>query len=150
LKDGVIDFIVSDHSPCMPEMKCMASGDFQRAWGGIASLQLGLSIVWTEAQQRGFTLENMTEWMSRRPAELVGLGHRKGALAQGYDADLVVWNPDLEFEVSAPMLLHRHKITPYQARTLSGTVMQTYVRGIRVFHNGRITGPPTGSLLLKN
>jgi allantoinase len=150
LSEGVIDFIVSDHSPCPPEMKCMTSGDFQKAWGGIASLQLGLSIVWTEARRRGCTIENIAAWMSRRPAELVGLDNRKGAISPGFDADLVVWNPDQEFNVTTDKLFHRHKITPYQDRMLAGTIEQTYVRGTRVFHNGEITGQPTGSLLTRH
>ena len=130
-------------------MKCLTSGDFQKAWGGIASLQLGLSIVWTEARSRGLTVENIAEWMCRRPAALVGLEDRKGAVARGFDADLVVWDPEREFKVTPDRLLHRHKITPYQDRTLAGIIKQTYVRGTRVFYNGEITGQPSGLVLMR-
>jgi len=150
LSDGIIDLIVSDHSPCPTEMKCMTLGDFQKAWGGIASLQLGLSIVWTESRRRGFTIENIAEWMCRRPAELVGLGGRKGMIAAGYDADLVVWNPETEFTVECDMLYHRHKVTPYDGRNLYGKIEATFLRGKNIYKHGSPMGQPAGTQLLRH
>ena len=125
---GEIDLVASDHSPCPPEMK-ETGGDFFSAWGGIASLQLSLSAVWSGARMRGVNPERIAEWMSSGPAKLAGLGERKGALAPGYDADIVVWDPDGSFVVEPAMLLHRHKVTPYLGRTLYGTVRSTFVGG---------------------
>jgi allantoinase len=149
LNTGVIDFIVSDHSPCPREMKCLTSGDFQKAWGGIASLQLGLSIVWTEAKQRGFAVEDLARWMCRQPAEFIGIGKHKGVIARGFDADLVVWDPEKNFVVSADTLLHRHKLTPYEGRTLFGTIKQTYLHGRRVFDDGVIASEAAGQTLMR-
>ncbi|HZP50808.1 allantoinase AllB [Actinocrinis sp.] len=128
LDSGVIDFVVSDHSPCAPELKQRASGDFATAWGGIASVQLGLPVVWTEARQRGWTLGRIAELMAMRPADFVGLPH-KGRIAVGCDADLVVFDPDAEFTVDGATLAHRHPVTPYQGSTLTGVVQATYLRG---------------------
>jgi len=132
LIDGDIDLIASDHSPCPPEMKD-TEGDFFSAWGGIASLQLSLSAVWTGARARGSKPERVAQWMSAAPARLAGLQDRKGALAPGYDADIVVWDPDARFVVDAARLLHRHKVTPYAGRELFGQVSATYVGGQRIF-----------------
>ena len=147
LNTGVIDFIVSDHSPCPPAMKLLETGDFQKAWGGIASLQLGLSIVWTEARQRRFTMEHLANWMCKRPAEFIGLAKRKGTIAPGFDADIVVWDPDKNFTVSTDMLLHRHRLTPYEGRALFGTITQTYLRGRRIFGDGVAISEPSGQIL---
>ncbi|HYN83473.1 MAG TPA: allantoinase AllB [Gemmatimonadaceae bacterium] len=125
---GEIDLVASDHSPCPPAMKETA-GDFFAAWGGIASLQLSLPVVWTGARMRGVTLERIAEWMSATPAKLAGLEGTKGALAPGFDADIVVWDPDATFVVEAVKLHHRHKVTPYLGRTLYGTVHSTFVGG---------------------
>lgn len=133
LRQGVLDMIVSDHSPCPPEMKRMESGSFAEAWGGIASLQFGLPLVWTEARARGFDERNVARWMCEAPAELAGLRGVKGAIDVGYDADLVVWNPDRPFVVEAGRVLHRHAVTPYLGRTLSGVVERVYVRGAGAF-----------------
>ncbi len=149
LRDGVIDSIVSDHSPCPPDLKKVGDGDFHQSWGGISSLQLGLSIVWTEASNRGFRLQNIAEWMCRRPAELVGLHGRKGAIAPGYDADIVVWNPEASFSVEASSLHHRHRMTPYEGRTLFGKVEKTFLRGVKIFDNGVFVGSPAGKVVLK-
>ena len=131
--EGDISMIVSDHSPCPPEMKALSSGDFFEAWGGIASLQLGLPAVWHEARARGASVELIVERMSRAPARLAGIGNRKGHLAPGYDADIVIWNPDAPVVVSEMALQHRHPITPYRGRTLTGRVCATYVGGVQVF-----------------
>ncbi len=129
---GDIDLIVSDHSPCPPEMK-ETEGDFFSAWGGIASLQLSMSAVWTGARSRGVKPERIAEWMSAAPARVAGLQSRKGALAAGYDADIVVWDPKARFVVDPAQLLHRHKVTPYAGRELFGRVTATYVGGKRIF-----------------
>jgi len=129
---GDIDLIASDHSPCPPEMKG-TDGDFFAAWGGIASLQLSLSAVWTGARARGMKPERIAQWMSAAPARLAGLQERKGSLAPGYDADIVLWDPDSRFVVEPTELLHRHKLTPYAGRELFGRVSATYVGGQRIF-----------------
>lgn len=147
LRAGVIDLVVSDHSPCPPERKGLGSGDFLKAWGGIASLQLRLPAVWTAAAARGFTLDDMARWMCRRPAELAGLGHRKGRLLPGYDADLVAWNPEADFEVTPDGLHHRHKLTPYAGRRLRGVVETTVLRGRVVFDRGAFPEAPFGEPL---
>jgi allantoinase len=148
LADGVLDMVVSDHSPCTPALKGRGGGSFRDAWGGIASLQLGLAVMWTEAHRRGIGLPALARWMAQAPAELAGLAHRKGALAPGYDADIVVWDPDRTFEVGAGGLQHRHHLTPYAGETLRGVVCQTYVRGQLVYDDGEFAAAPVGALLV--
>ncbi|TQM04287.1 allantoinase AllB [Pseudonocardia kunmingensis] len=126
LADGVIDMVVSDHSPSPPALKHLETGDFGTAWGGIASLQVGLPVVWTEARRRGHGLADVVRWMAERPAALVGLPH-KGRIAAGGDADLVVFAPDAPFAVGD--LHHRHPVTPYAGRELAGVVRRTWLRG---------------------
>jgi allantoinase len=141
--------VVSDHSPCPPILKRRDVGDFFVAWGGIASLQLGPAVVWTGMRNRGLPIERLVEWMSTAPAALAGLETSKGAIAPGYDADLVLFDPDRTFEVREDMLLHRHTVTPYLGVSLCGVVEATYVRGVRAYD--RRTGPadtPPGQLLL--
>jgi allantoinase len=129
---GDIDLIASDHSPCPPAMK-ETEGDFFSAWGGIASLQFSLSAVWTGARIRGLKPERIAQWMSTAPARLAGLQGRKGALAAGYDADIVLWDSEASFVVNPTEILHRHKVTPYVGRELFGKVLATYVGGRRIF-----------------
>lgn len=148
LKAGGIDFIASDHSPCPPAMKAFDLGDFQRAWGGIASLQFTLPVMWTAAQQRGFSLLDLSEWLARRPAAFVGLSGRKGVIAEGYDADLVVWNPEASFTLTAEMIQHRHKVTPYEGQRLNGVVEMTFLRGQKIFERGRFGDEPLGKAIL--
>ncbi|WP_430297965.1 allantoinase AllB [Sinomonas sp. B1-1] len=131
LEDGTIDCIVSDHSPSTVDLKDLENGDFGVAWGGVASLQLGLSIIWTEARRRGIALEQVVRWMGEKPAELARL-QRKGVLAPGYDADLAVFAADETFIVDADRLHHKNHITPYQGKALSGVVRRTFVRGTEV------------------
>src|SRR6185369_5057380 len=145
LSDGTIDFIVSDHSPCPGEMKLRESGDFMQAWGGIASLQLRLPVVWTEARRRGFSLLDLTRWLCANPARQVSFEPRKGSIGVGYDADLVIWNPDLQFTVTPSILQHRHKITPYAGEVLSGVVQQTFLRGRKI----KFSDAPLGHMLLR-
>lgn len=138
LKSNLIDIIVSDHSPSTPELKNIGEGDFGAAWGGIASLQLTLPVVWTQARARGFSLAHVAEWMSQRPARLVGL-RTKGGIALGHDADFCLFAPDDSFVVDPAQLHHRNPGTPYDGRTLSGTVRSTILRGVRI-DPGRATG----------
>jgi allantoinase len=128
LADSTLDCIVSDHSPCIPELKKFTSGDFGEAWGGISSLQLGLPIVWSEARKRGHTLVDVCRWMSGSTAALVGLDHR-GSLAVGNNADLCVFAPDDAFVVLPERLHHRNAVTPYAERALAGVVRQTWLAG---------------------
>ncbi|MEO5815001.1 MAG: allantoinase AllB [Gemmatimonadaceae bacterium] len=147
LIDGEISLVASDHSPCPPSMKDQTLGDFFQAWGGIASLQLGLPAVWHEAQTRGASIEQVAEWMSAAPARLAGLSHSKGRLAPGFDADIVIWNPETPVAVDDLTLYHRHSLTPYRGRTLTGLVRATYVGGVQVCLNGRVAATTPGSLL---
>jgi allantoinase len=132
LLSGDIQLVASDHSPCPPAMKD-SQGDFFRAWGGIASLQLSLPAVWTGARERGADLPRLAAWMCENTAALAGLADRKGRIAPGFDADLIVWNPDERFSVEPAALRHRHTITPYAGRDLYGVVQETYVGGRCVF-----------------
>lgn len=150
LADGVVEFIVSDHSPCTPQLKHISSGDLEHAWGGISSLQFGLSIIWSEAQQRGYSLPQVFDWMATRPAVFAGLGDFKGKIAQGYDADLVVFDDIASYIISAEMIKYRHKITPYEGRRVSGVIERTYVRGMKVYANGKLLGLPVGKSILAN
>jgi allantoinase len=149
LQDGVIDLIATDHSPCPPEMKRQDTGDFLDAWGGIASLQLSLPAVWTEARRRGFSLTNLARWLCEAPARLAGLAQQKGTISPGCDADLVIWNPDAGFKVDATQLHHRHKLTPYAGRELMGIVEATFLRGIKIFERGNFVAAPAGEVLLR-
>jgi allantoinase len=144
LANGDIDMIATDHSPAPPLMK---QGDFVRAWGGIASLQLGLSAVWTGASARGRTFDDVARWMAEFPAKLAGLDGRKGRIAAGADADFVFWDPDYVDMVDASTLFHRHPITPYAGLKLKGRVVKTLLRGRIVFDNGVIAGPASGTFI---
>jgi allantoinase len=149
LASGLIDQVVSDHSPCVPELKHLESGDFRAAWGGIASLQLSLPVVWTQCARRGYSIERMSAWMSRAPAQLAGIHARKGTLAPGFDADIVVWNPDERFTVEPSMLEHKNKLTPYRGRELLGVVASTWVRGRRVWDRASAFDGPHGTIVRK-
>jgi allantoinase len=138
LADGDIACVVSDHSPCTPELKRLDIGDFGSAWGGIASLQVALPVVWTGARARGLGLDQVVRWMAAAPAELAGLPG-KGAIAVGKDADLVAFAPDEGFTVGT--LLHRNPVTPYGGRSLTGVVRRTWLRGEPA------DGAPRGRLL---
>jgi allantoinase len=142
LRDGVLDLVVSDHSPSTAAMKELGSGDFGAAWGGISSLQLGLPVVWTQARRRGFTLGDVAAWMAERPARLAGLSG-KGRIAPGYDADFCVFAPDESFTVDPARLHHRHPVTPYAGHRLRGVVRDTILRGepVEAAHpRGRLLG----------
>lgn len=147
LADGTLDFVVTDHSPCVPGLKLPEEGDFLRAWGGIASLQLGLASVWTEARRRGYTLAQVARWMSAAPAGLVGLP--LGQLVPGARADLVAWDPDAAWTVEPHALAHRHPVTPYAGRRLDGRVHHVWLRGEPVVTDGQLAAAPAGHLLLE-
>ncbi len=147
LADGDIDLVATDHSPAPPAMKQLESGDFIRAWGGIASLQLGLSIVWTGARARHLAIDRLAGWLAAAPARLAGLSHKKGAIAVGLDADFVIFDPDAVNAVNAASLYHRHPITPYDGARLAGRVHTTIVRGEIVYADGACQGNAAGRLL---
>jgi allantoinase len=144
LRDGTIDLVATDHSPCPPEMKRFAEGDFRAAWGGIASLSMALPVMNTEASKRGFSLNDVARWMAEAPAKLAGCDARKGRIAAGYDADFVVFEPENEFLVSKDRLHYRHPISPYLGEKLSGVVKATYLRGKLVFRDGEFPGEAIG------
>jgi len=144
LKDGVIDMVVSDHSPCPAAMKRIEEGNFRTAWGGIAGLSVALPVMWTEAKRRGLSLVDITRWMADKPAHLAGCGHRKGQLAPGFDADFVVFDSDAEFSLTPDRLHYRHKVSPYLGETLRGVVKKTYLRGRLVYQEGQFPGDPVG------
>jgi allantoinase len=147
LGEGLIEMVVSDHSPCPPELKLLDSGDFLRAWGGISSLQLRLPVMWTAARKRGYGFDRLVEWLCRGPARLVGLENRKGTIRVGCDADLTVWNPEASFRVEPASLHHRHKLTPYAGQVLNGVVEATFLRGQKIYDRGQFASKPTGALL---
>jgi allantoinase len=148
LRDGTLGMVVSDHSPCTPQLKRPETGDFLQAWGGIAGLQLGLSVLWTQAQARGLDLATMLAWNVEGPARLAKLSNRKGKLAPGFDADVVVWDDAAEFVVQPAELRHKHKLTPYAGRTLRGVVQQTWVRGSLAYDRRTgVASRPVGSFV---
>jgi allantoinase len=145
LAGGDIDMVVSDHSPCTADLKRRDTGDFADAWGGIASLQLGLPVVWTAARERGVPLTDVVRWMSTAPARRVELTG-KGAIAVGHDADFCVFAPDESWTVDAARLHHRNPVTPYAGRTLTGTVRRTWLRGAPI----DLAAAPRGRLLTRD
>lgn len=148
LHDGTIDSVVSDHSPCPPAMKLREHGDFTKAWGGISSLQLRLPIIWTGANARGFTIEDLAKWLCSAPAAQVGLQNIKGAIKEGADADIVIWNPEGEFKVEPSTLHHRYTLTPYNGEVVRGVVEKTFLRGRMVYDGGEMYGS-LGEVLLR-
>ncbi len=142
LAAGDIDFVVTDHSPCVADLKRRGAGDFALAWGGIASLQLGLPAVWTGARERGHGLADVVRWMATGPADRVGLTDR-GRIEVGASADLCVFAPDESFVVDPARLLHRNPVSAYAGRTLTGTVRQTWLHGVLI----DVDAAPRGRLL---
>jgi allantoinase len=150
LKAGVIDCVVSDHSPCIAELKHMDEGNIMTAWGGISTLGLGLSLLWTEANNRGVSIAQIVRWTSQNTAKHAGLDTSKGQLRVGYDADFIVWDPDAEhkvwlshepgrivddevIKVTLSSLRFRNKVSPYVGKTLRGRVERTYLRGVMIY-----------------
>jgi allantoinase len=146
---GEVGMVVTDHSPCPPTMKLGESGDFLRAWGGIASLELSLPVMWTGAQPRGFTFNDIARWMCAAPARLAGLA-RKGRIAPGCDADFVVFNSSARWQVDARRLQQRHKLTPYAGEWLSGRVEKTFLRGQLVYDGGSFPAGRVGRVLKRD
>ena len=146
LGDGHIDLVATDHSPAPPALKRIDEGDFIEAWGGIASLQVALSVMWTGAARRGLPVERLAQWMSARPARLAGLEQTKGAIAVGRDADFVVFDPEADVTVDATALYHRHAVTPYDGARLRGRVLKTMLHGEIVFEDGECRGPASGRM----
>jgi allantoinase len=147
LAEGVLELVASDHSPCSPALKAIEVGDFAAAWGGVSGLQFALSIVWTEASRRGHTLVDLVRWMCKGPSRLAGFTGKKGAIAAGHDADLVIFADDETQVVTTERVHHRHKLTPYLGETLRGAVKATYLRGTRVAENGKALALDLGELL---
>jgi allantoinase len=153
LRDKTIDMVVTDHSPCPPEMKGLSEGNFRTAWGGIASLSVALPLMWTEACKRGFTLLDLANWMAANPARLAGCDVRKGRIAAGCDAAFVVFDADREFVVTENELHYRHPVSPYLGERLRGVVKATYLRGKPVFVDsaeGAFPGEPAGREYVAN
>lgn len=150
LKDGVIDFVATDHSPAPPYLKQLQSGDFMKAWGGIASLQFALPVLWTAAKKRNFTVPDIAKWLCEKPAELIGKQKSKGKIARGYDADLIIWDADKKFMVTENIIHHRHKITPYLNQELYGVVEQTYLAGEKVYDNDSFNKLGAGKIITRN
>jgi allantoinase len=148
LADGAIDLVATDHSPAPPALKHLEDGNFLRAWGGIASLQIGLAAVWTGASARGLPFESLARWMASAPARLAGLARTKGAVAVGHDADLVIWDPEAAGIVDPATLQHRHPVTPYAGMRLCGGVRTTILRGRVVFDRGVLLEHPAGRAIL--
>ncbi|KAJ7703170.1 allantoinase [Mycena rosella] len=148
LLDGTIDCVVSDHSPCITELKKIDEGDIMGAWGGISTLGLGLSLLWTEGSKRGVSLAQILEWTSKKTAEHAGLGEVKGQLKVGFDGDFVIWDPSAEFTVTKDLLQFKNKLSPYEGLILRGRVEQTFVRGSLVYdHRTGFERAPSGRLL---
>ena len=148
LREGTLDLVASDHSPCPPALKLRGEGDFARAWGGISGLQWTLPALWSGATERGFGLEDVARWTSGAPAKLLGVDNTKGQLAVGMDADLCVWAPESRFEVTLFNTFHRHKVSPYTNRELQGRVRATYLRGERVYEDIEF-GEAAGRVMLR-
>ncbi|MEA1880853.1 MAG: allantoinase AllB [Candidatus Marinimicrobia bacterium] len=150
LEEGIINFITSDHSPCTPDLKNLEAGDFEKAWGGISSIQFALPVIWTECKRRGYSLDQLINWMSKQPAKFVGMDYLKGQISPGFDADLVCWNPDEKYIIKKEAIHHKNKLTPYEGETLFGVVNSTFLRGKKVYEKGQFLENPKGKMILKN
>lgn len=149
LQEGIIDFVATDHSPAPAAMKEMESGNLMIAWGGIASLQLALPVLWTAARKRNIPFTYIAKWLCEHPARLPGLQKNNGKIARGYDADFVVWNPDKQFTVTPDQLHHKHKITPYLNEPLYGVTEQTWLGGTQIFDHGIFTKLNKGKIITR-
>lgn len=150
LKDGIIDFVATDHSPATPDLKEIESGNFMKAWGGIASIQFALPVLWTAAKKRNCTFSDIAKWLCENPAKLIGKENSKGKIAKGFDADLIVVNDEKIFTVTEGIIYHKHKLTPYLNEQLYGVVEQTYLAGVEVFDKGNFIKLNCGKILLGN
>ena len=150
LKDGIIDFVASDHSPALPSMKELESGDFMQAWGGISSIQFSLPALWTAARQHDCDLTDIAKWLCENPARLAGKENTRGKIEKGFDADLTIWDPEKGFYVTEEIIHHRHKITPYINEKLYGEIEQTYLKGEKVFDRGKFLHLNRGRIITNN
>ncbi|MEO5563125.1 MAG: allantoinase AllB [Chitinophagaceae bacterium] len=148
LKEAVIDFVATDHSPAPPDLKELSSGDLMKAWGRISSIQFALPVLWTAAKKHGCAIKDMAKWLSEKPSMLGGIQKAKGKIKKGFDADLVVWDPEKTFQVTEEMIHHKHKITPYLGEELYGFVEQTWLSGEKVFDDGKFLHLNKGRLLV--
>jgi allantoinase len=150
LLDGTIDMVVSDHSPSVDSLKCRHSGDFMAAWGGISSVQFGLSILLTNAMERGIALDRLAQWVCVNTAKLAGLDHKKGRIAVGYDADFALIDDSKTFSITQSVVQHKNKTSPYVGKTLRGLVKSTFLRGTLVYDaelDMMVPAAPTGKIL---
>jgi len=149
LENGTIDFIVSDHSPCTPALKKLEQENLWEAWGGISSLQFGLSLIWTALQKRGLGIDQLVKWMCERPAHLVNLNHCKGKIKKGYQADFVIWNPETKHTINKEDILYKNKMSAYEQHTVLGVIEQTYLRGEIIFdqNNKNFNHKPIGKYI---
>jgi allantoinase len=148
LKAGVIDFVATDHSPATPNLKEIESGNFMKAWGGIASIQFALPVLWTAAKKRNCTFSDMAKWLCENPAKLVGLQNSKGKIAKGFDADLIIVNDEQSFIVTEQIIHHKHKVTPYLNEELFGMVTHTFLAGEKVFEFCQSENIEKGKIIL--
>lgn len=147
LKNGIIDFVATDHSPAPPDLKSLVTGDFTTAWGGVASIQFALPVLWTAASQRGFSIMDLSKWLCQHPAKLAGQ-NAKGRIEAGYDADLIILNENESFLVTENIIEHKHKVTPYLHENLYGVVEQTFLKGKMVFNKEEMI-THQGEIILK-
>ncbi len=150
LKDGIIDFVATDHSPAPPDLKQLETGNFISAWGGISSLQFALPVLWTAARKRGFDVTDIARWLSENPSKLIGKEGTKGKISPGYDADLVVWDEEKSFKVRESIIQHKHKATPYFMKELCGLVAQTYIAGTKTYDSGAFIRLNEGKIIFNN
>jgi allantoinase len=150
LSDGTIDFVATDHSPATPGLKEIESGDFMKAWGGIASIQFALPALWTAAKRKELSLNHISKWLSENPAKLIGKQHQKGKIEKGFDADFIIFDPGKSFPVTEDIIQHKHKITPYINRQLFGVVEQTYIAGEKVYADGTFIELNKGQIIYRN
>ncbi len=148
LKEGIIDFVATDHSPATPDLKEIESGNFTKAWGGIASLQFAFPVLWTAAKSRNCTFSDIVKWICENPAKLIGKQNNKGKIEKGFDADINIIDDEKSFTVTENMIQHRHKITPYLNHSLYGVVEQTYLGGNKVFDSGNFLQLGEGKIIL--
>lgn len=149
LKDGIIDFVASDHSPATPDLKGIQDGNFMTAWGGIASIQFALPALWTAARKRNCNETDIAKWLCGNPVKIMGQEKRKGKIEKGYDADITVWDTEKSFRVTEGIIYHNHKITPYLNKTLYGVTEQVFLKGEKVFDT-KLLQPHKGKIILNN
>jgi len=149
LKNGLIDFVATDHSPATPSLKEIESGNFMKAWGGIASVQFALPVLWTAAKKRNCTFADITRWLCENPAKLIGKAYSKGKISKGFDADMVVVDDKKSFVVNETCCYHKHKVSPYMGETLYGVVEQTYLNGEKIYEDGNFIQLNKGKLIVR-